>query len=123
MRNTFLSYLLLAALLIRAAIPVGLMAVDTHDGWYLSICPEGLSREAQKVLVPHQHDDDSDHASTGLYCDLASLMPLAMTAEVSLAETFVVGNHRLLGNPSHSHWLDPLNPALGARAPPFFRSI
>ncbi len=123
MRNTFLSYLLLAALLIRAAIPVGLMAVDTHDGWYLSICPEGLSREAQKVLVPHQHDDDSDHASTGLYCDLASLMPLAMTAEVSLAETFVVGNHRLLGNPSHSHWLDPRDPTPGARAPPFFRSI
>jgi len=123
MKQAVSTWVLLVALLCRAVIPAGLMAADPHDGWYLSICPEGLSRQAQKVLVPHQHDDDSDHASTGLYCDLASLMPLAMTAEMPIAETFVVGNHRLLGNPSHSHWLDPLNPALGARAPPFFRSI
>jgi len=123
LKHTVLSWVVLAALFIRAAIPVGLMAVDTRDGWYLSICPEGLSRQAQKVLVPHQHDDDPDHVSTGLYCDLASLMPLAMTAEMPIAAAFIAGDRRRLGNPSHSHWLDPRNSTLGARAPPFFRSI
>ena len=102
---------------------MGLMAVDTRDGWYLSICPEGLSREAQKVLVPHQHDDDPNHASAGLHCDLASLMPLAMTDEMPIVETFVAGKHRRLGIPTNTHWLDPRDSTLGARAPPFFRSI
>ena len=125
-----LSYLLLGTLLLRVAVPVGLMPGDLSDGWYLQICPDGLSPAAMQVFMgdEHHHHHHHDHhqgedseSANPVFCDLGAGFASALID--SSATTVVVLNpsvdfqrtwlgHRLTSSTS---WRAP------ARAPPLTR--
>ena len=72
MLSRVFSYLLLAALILRIAVPVGYMPNDTSEGWYLAICPDGLTAGKMSVLAAgsgHHHHDNSDQLMP-LDCEL-----------------------------------------------------
>src|SRR5262245_32692566 len=86
-RRWLIAGLLLPALLLRAAIPAGLMPVfDRHGGFALQLCP-GVSGAGG---VPHHHADQGQHGtqrgdtSGGSH---GALCPFALSAGPALAGT------------------------------------
>ena len=47
---------MLAALALRVVVPAGCMPADPGSGWFLQICPQGLSPAAMAVLHPGHVD-------------------------------------------------------------------
>lgn len=60
-----LARLALIALLLRAAVPQGYMPSAVADGWYLELCPDGISAATVAALFdeinPQQSDAGHDH--------------------------------------------------------------
>ena len=122
-----LSYLLLGALLLRVFVPAGFMPTDVGGGWYLEICPDGLTPAAMQVFVGddhhHHHHNRGDQAESAnpVFCDLGAGFASALI-DTSLAVTTVVSpstdfnrswlEHR---QASSTSWRAP------ARAPPTHR--
>ncbi len=47
--------LALAAFGLRALVPVGFMPAAVGQGWFLQLCPQGMSEAAMAVLLGKQH--------------------------------------------------------------------
>jgi len=53
----------LAALLLRALVPAGLMAAPVAEGWLFQICPSGMAMPSYMALLGQSHHaDHSGHA-------------------------------------------------------------
>jgi len=48
----------MVALLLRAFVPVGMMAAPLVDGWLLQICPSGMSMPSYMALLGQSHHSD-----------------------------------------------------------------
>ncbi len=73
-----------AAMALQVAVPRGFMPAAVSGGWYLQLCPDGLSAEVMQVLLGDQHQHHHHHgghhdghqgssADTGKPCELAGL--------------------------------------------------
>ena len=126
-----LSYLLLGTLLLRVLVPAGFMPTDVSGGWYLEICPDGLTPAAMQVFMGddhqyhhhHGHHNHADNAESAnpVFCDLGAGFASALI-DTSPAATTVVRpstdfNRSWLGHrlASSTSWRAP------ARAPPTHR--
>ena len=71
-----LSYLLLTTLLLRIAVPVGYMPTSVSGGWYLEICPDGLTPAVMQVFMGehhhHHHHGSDDGKAAPVFCDLGA---------------------------------------------------
>ena len=69
-RNLALAPLLLAALLLRAIVPVGLMPSAVADGSFLTLCPDSFGSAAITALLGehahHNHHQHHDPAASGV---------------------------------------------------------
>jgi len=64
-------------MLLRVAVPVGFMPSSLADGWYLKLCPDGMSDSAMMALLgqhDHSHHHQSGDSSEQSFdqCDLGS---------------------------------------------------
>lgn len=94
---------LLAAVLLRVAVPVGYMPAPVASGWPVQLCPDGLSAEVMVALfgpahqhhaapAPHAHHQHSaagpiapaDDAATEVSQALAQHCPLAAFAALAV---------------------------------------
>lgn len=59
---------------LRAIVPAGLMPAAVTDGWFLQLCPDGLSDSVMRVLMDdahhHHHHEESKAASSSMDCEL-----------------------------------------------------
>ncbi len=61
---------LVTALLLRIAVPQGLMPAD--DGWFLKICPDGLPAKVAAIFGDeHAHHHGHENSETYSQCDLS----------------------------------------------------
>lgn len=51
----------LLAILLRAAVPAGFMPGSLTSGWYLVLCPDGISSSAMMALLGEQQDHSHHH--------------------------------------------------------------
>lgn len=67
--------LLLAGFLLQTAIPVGYMPANINDGWFVKLCPQGMSADVMAAVLGehHHHHHDEDEASF-LQCDLGGVI-------------------------------------------------
>ncbi len=69
-----------AALVLRVLVPAGLMPNAVADnGWYLSICPDGLPAQLAHKLLGHAHHMDKP-GSELVQCDLGAGFGQAVAA-------------------------------------------
>jgi len=54
--------LTLAALALRIVVPAGFMPASISDGWFIQLCPQGLSPAAMELLHPGHGQSDNDHS-------------------------------------------------------------
>ena len=62
------AHLALAAFLLRALVPVGMMAAPLADGWLFQLCPSGLAMSSYMALLgqePADHNAHHDHKMSG----------------------------------------------------------
>jgi len=52
---------ILAALLLRIAVPVGYMPTALDDGWYLQFCPDGMPVQVMVALFGPSHQHHHQH--------------------------------------------------------------
>ncbi len=92
-RSRSFVYIALLAMLLRAAMPAGFMPSALADGWYLQLCPHGLSPQVAEALFGtadhhHHHGTDvpeQDSAHSPLQCEFGSGF-----AASALVPTFIV---------------------------------
>jgi len=53
--------LTLVALALRVVIPAGFMPASISDGWFIQLCPQGLSPAAMELLHPGHGQNRTDH--------------------------------------------------------------
>ena len=88
-RRWLIAGLVLPALLLRAAIPAGLMPVfDAHGGFALQLCPgiSGAHASHHHAHADHTGSQGRGDTSTGAH---GALCPFALSAGPALAGTFV----------------------------------
>lgn len=79
--------LVLAAFALRVLVPVGYMPTAVSGGWFLQLCPDGVSAQVMAGLMGsghahhHHHADDSGSAEPQR-CDLGGVL----SAEFAKAE-------------------------------------
>jgi hypothetical protein len=70
-----LQVMLVAALLLRVAVPAGFMPASADDGWYLKLCPDGVPTEIMEALFGHDHSHhQGGHEQTFVQCELGSVL-------------------------------------------------
>lgn len=72
--------LILLGLVLRVVVPVGFMPANLGDGWYLKLCPEGMSVNSMVALLGHHHHyhhHAHDEEASFDQCDLAGFSSLA----------------------------------------------
>ena len=79
--------LVLAAFALRVLVPVGYMPTAVSGGWFLQLCPDGLSPQVMAGLMGgghahHHHHADNSGSAEPQRCDLGS----ALSAELGKAE-------------------------------------
>lgn len=97
-------YALLIALLARIAVPAGFMPADTAQGWFLELCPQGLTAPAMVALLGdnpgrHHHHQSLGKAATApdapdydSHCLLSGFGMAALPAGgLDLPDSFAVG--------------------------------
>ncbi len=69
-------------MVLQVAVPRGFMPAAVSGGWYLQLCPDGLSAEVMQVLLGEQHQHHGHHGGhqhhgtstdPGKPCELAGL--------------------------------------------------
>lgn len=88
--------LVLASFLLQTAIPLGYMPASIEDGWFVKLCPNGLSAAWVSALLGDQHKHHSDDESVFAQCDLGgglgnpvALSDFAGTAAYSAPESIL----------------------------------
>jgi hypothetical protein len=85
-------WLVIAAFALRILVPVGYMPSAVSGGWFLQLCPDGLSAHVMTRLLGgahahhHLHQVGETSAAKPLQCDLGS----ALSAELGKAETLAL---------------------------------
>lgn len=70
-QKRILTALALATMALRVLVPAGLMpSALAENGWYLSICPDGLPAHVAHALFGHAHHTDG--AADYVQCDLGA---------------------------------------------------
>ena len=83
LRSNLIFRLLLTSMLLRIAVPTGFMPAALEDGWYLKVCPDGLSMQTMMAVFGHQHAHHGDEDEQFVQCDLGGgLGALAVLADV-----------------------------------------
>lgn len=53
--RSLLARLVLVGLVLRVAVPAGFMPTNLDDGWFLKLCPDGMSMSVMTALLGHDH--------------------------------------------------------------------
>lgn len=108
-------------MLLRIAVPAGLMPADVADGWFLQLCPNGLSASSIAALFDHEHHrhQGDDQAEPGyVQCDLGG----GLSTAAALAQSFEYASMPSTGWQGAALLLSPLRAdpprAYDSRAPP-----
>jgi hypothetical protein len=116
-------WLVIAAFALRVLVPVGYMPTAISGGWFLQLCPDGLSAQGMMRLLGgghghhHHHADDAGSAEP-LKCDLGA----SLSAELGKVDAMALPNGetaelpRVAGEAFPSDFLILL--AFRSRAPP-----
>ncbi len=114
--------LVIAAFALRVLVPVGYMPTAVSGGWFLQLCPDGLSAQVMSRLLGgghghHHHVDDAGSAER-LQCDLGGALSaeLCKADVVALQSGATAGLPRVAGEASTTDLLILL--AFRSRAPP-----
>ena len=80
------THLVLLAFCARALVPAGCMP-GGDEGWYLQLCPEGMTQEAMATLLGshHFHHHDADVATAS--CELGGFSWVSLTSGRTENET------------------------------------
>lgn len=125
-RSYFLPFCALLAFCLRALIPGGLMPAATADGWFLQLCPKGLSAASISVLVGDSHHHHHHHADSAEQTNTAEAGDCKLGGGVSALPTIAAAAPTLAPQPgsdlevsqthapARSAWRSPSQP----RAPP-----
>lgn len=84
LRHRALARAALLGVLLRIAVPAGFMPAEISGGWYLQLCPDGLSATVVAALLGHAHHAHHEHdtADSGyLQCELGGGLCGAMLPE------------------------------------------
>lgn len=109
----------LASLLLRILVPAGFMPASVADGWYLTLCPDGWSRQALTVLLGHQHHHAPEHHSGGVQqCELGGGLAAPCVTAAGGAEPRAPGSSPAPPLPQATPVLAVPDPAFRPRAPP-----
>ncbi|MEQ9451034.1 MAG: hypothetical protein RJQ07_05565 [Pseudomonadales bacterium] len=84
-RQRLTAFALLTVLLMRVAIPAGLM--PNQDGWFLKICPDGMPARVAAVFGDehaHHHQPDNELSAQ---CDLSGPALQEITLPISTPAT------------------------------------
>lgn len=70
--RSLLARLVLVGLVLRVAVPAGFMPTNLDDGWFLKLCPDGMSMSVMMALLGHDHHHHHDGQDSDPYqqCDL-----------------------------------------------------
>lgn len=69
-RSKLIFRVILGSFLLQTAIPVGYMPAAVEDGWFVKLCPSGLSVEWMTTLLGHNHDHHSEGEESFVQCEL-----------------------------------------------------
>jgi len=116
-----LRVLFLATFALRVLVPAGLMPADMTDGWFLKLCPDGVSAEWMAGLNGdhhhHHHEEDGAQDSS---CELGGGLGASAANQdaFSFADNFSSETH----SSNEQTVIASVAPLYvhGARAPPIF---
>lgn len=113
--------LILLGLVLRVMVPVGLMPASPSDGWYLKLCPEGMSISSMVAMPEHGHHDHHGHGgdeeASFAQCDFAGFSSLAASGTSETSEFSILYNSPFKAAPAAGYDRD-FTYSYRPRAPP-----
>lgn len=122
--RNLLARLVLVGLVLRVAVPAGFMPTNLDDGWFLKLCPDGMSMSVMMALLGHDHHHHHQGTTDSepyQQCDLGG--SLADEDALTTGEQFTTNGFAALAQAQSPHdlLLASTASAFQARAPPHSR--